>query len=393
MDQTTQQFSADALIAGAERATGLSDWGDDDFHTALTRLIASAEAEAGLSAIGRERLRVWLALRLDQRLRMIEDRKRMPAIAGQEIDRPVVIMGLPRAGTTYLHRLMGLHPEMIAPRWWQLYFTSPPPNDPAIDHAPTVRRMREFMEFQGWYAPEIMAAHTTDPEEPEEDIFFFEFSFVSMYFTGYLEIPSYLQYVFGRGFEDSFRWHRRCLQALQYGAPGKRFMLKAPGHTIFTDLLVRHYPDVTLIQNHRDPSRVMASVFSAMSANRATMSDRPRLFGRDEAIAFMEMYAQGLVEAARRRDDPAFAGRFLDVHYLDLERDPVGCVRRAYAHADIAFTPEVEARIGNWIAANRKGKHGKHQYALADYGLTAADVHRVFADYIERFGVEREDGD
>ena len=386
------RLSADELIAAAEQQAGLSDWGEDDFRTPLAALVESAEEEACLSTIGRERLRKWVTLRLEQRLKMIEDRKRLPVIAEQAIDRPVFIMGLPRAGTTYLHKLMGLHPDMLTPLFWQLFLTSPPPHDPAIDHSSEIARMNAFMGEQGWYAPEIARAHIHHPEEPEEDIFAFEYSMVSMYFTGYLDVPSYLQYIFGRGFDDSFLWHKRFLQALQYGTQDKRFMLKAPGYTLYTQQLLQHYPDAVLIQNHRDPSKVMASVFSTMSATRGTMSDRPQQITRDQAIEFMTMYAQGLVTAAEQRSQPSVAGRFADIHYLNLERDPLGCVRRASAHAGIAFGPDEEARIVDWAATNRKGKHGKHQYALADYGLTQRDVHAVFADYIERFDVEREDG-
>ncbi len=384
------KLDAIALIEEAQRTAGLSDWGEDDFRSPLKVLVNAAETEADLSAIGRERLRTWLLLRLEQRLRMIDDRKRLPGIAAQVIDRPVAIMGLPRAGTTYLHRLMSLKPDMLAMLYWQLFLGSPPANDPAIDHRPQIERFRKFMEFQGWFSPEIMRTHNMDPQEPEEDIFTFEYSMVSMYFTGYLDVPSYLQYIFERGFTDAFAWHRRALQALQYGMTGKRFMLKAPGYTVFTEQLIAEYPDITLIQNHRDPSKVMASVFSTMSASRVTMSDRPQLIGREEALAFMEMYNQGLMASAAKREDPGYARRFIDVHYIDLERDPVGCVRRAYAHADIEFTPADQLRIEEWIAHNRKGRHGKHRYALADYGVTQSDVHAIFADYIERFGIERE---
>lgn len=387
-----QPISAPELIAEAERLTGLADWGEDDFRTPLEALVKSAEAEAGLSAIGYERLRVWLAMRLEQRLRMIEDRKRMPAITAQVIDRPAFIMGLPRAGTTYLHRLMSLHPDMLAASFWQLYLTSPPPNDPTIDHAPQIRRMDEYMEFQGWYSPEMSKVHTHHPEEPEEDIFCFEYSMVSMYFTGYLDVPGYLNYIFSRGFKSAVEWHHRFLQALQYGTRDKRFMLKAPGHSLHVDLLLDTYPDAKMIQNHRDPSKVMASVFSLLTASRRLFSDRTQQVTREQAIEFMERYAEGLAGSARQRADPAFDSKFLDVHYLDLERDPIGCVRKACAHVDVAFTPEHQARIDAWIAENRKGKHGKHRYALADYGLSQDDVHAIFSDYIERFGVEREPG-
>ena len=39
------------------------------------------------------------------------------------------------------------------------------------------------------------------------------------------------------------------------------------------------------------------------------------------------------------------------------------------------------------LDANPQGKHGKHDYALEDYGLTRESVYAHFGDYIERFGI------
>lgn len=384
-------LSASELIENAERVTGFCDWGDDDFRTALEVLVQSAEDEAQMTSLGRERVRTWLALLLEQRLKLMEDRKRYPGITEQSIVRPVFIMGLPRAGTTFLHRLISLHPDTLTTRWWELFVPSPPPNDPDIDHRPQIALMDEFMRFQGWYDADVMRSHKHHPEEPEEDMFATFYSLIAMYFSGYLDVPSYLQYIAGRGPADSFAWHRRVLQAIQYGTSGKRFMLKAPGHTLHVPQLLENYPDAVLIQNHRDPSRVMASVFSNMSATRSKISDRAQLIGRDEALAFMEMYAQGLVSAAEQRDKLKGGNLFMDVHYLDLVRDPLACVKAACRHADLEFTDRLEEQVLDWTKANRQDKYGKHKYALADYGLTQADVHSVFADYLERFRIEREE--
>src|SRR5512145_2395715 len=119
-------LSASELIENAERVTGLRDWGDDDFRTALDVLVRSAEDEAQMTSLGRERIRTWLALLLEQRLKLIEDRKRCPGITEQSIVRPIFIMGLPRAGTTFLHRLLSLHTETLTTRWWDLLVPSPP---------------------------------------------------------------------------------------------------------------------------------------------------------------------------------------------------------------------------------------------------------------------------
>lgn len=384
------RLDADLLIAEAEKETGLSDWGEDDFRGALVVLVRAAETEGEMTTLGRERIRTWLAMLLEQRLKMMEDRKRIPQIAEQIISKPVFIMGLPRAGTTFLHRLMSLHPDMLTTRWWELFLPSPPPNDASVDHSPQIARMDEFMEYQGWYSPDVMRAHTHHPEEPEEDMFATFYSMVSRYFTGYLNVPSYVEYIDSRGSDDSFLWHRRVLQAIQYGTRGKRFMLKAPGHTLHVPQLLEHYPDAFLIQSHRDPSRVIASVFSNMSATRSKISDREQQIGRDEALDFMDGYVRGLMVAARQRSELGMADRFFDVHYLDFVRDPLACVKETFRHADLECTPELEDSIVDWTRKNRKGKYGKHRYALSDHGLTQDDVWKAFKPYLDTFDIEQE---
>lgn len=378
------------LLHEAETETGLDDWGDDRFRVPLRVLLTSIVAESDLHDRGVQRAREWIALRLVQRLRMIEDRKRRPEIGAQSIDRPIFLMGFPRAGTTYLHSLLDVGPETVAPLYWQLCLPSPPPNDPGIDHSRSVRQIQDMLGRQGWLSPEIARTHHHAADLPEEDYFAFEYSFVSTGFMGFFEVPTYLREVITGDFADAYRWHRRVLQALQVGVEGRRWMLKAPEHTMHVDSLLAEYPDALLVQHHRDPAKVMASVFSVLTACRANYVAGAKRLSEGEARQFMHMYAAGVEHAMRRREDPTLNVRFCDVHYLDLERDPLRCVRRVYDHAGLDFTPSSEAAVAGWVIDNRKGKHGKHQYLLADYGLSGDEVREAFSSYIKRFQVELE---
>lgn len=206
-----------------------------------------------------------------------------------------------------------------------------------------------------------------------------------------MDIPGYAAKVLAKGFAPAYRWHKYALQSAQVGLPGERWTLKAPEHTLHLAELTAEYPDALFVLQHRDPSRVAASVLSVMSRNRAGYTDRDTAIREPEARAFMQMYAAGLTKALGARHDPAMNARFVDIHYLELERDPIGCVRQVYDHISEPFTPALEAGVRQWIAGNRKGKHGKHRYRLADYGLAQAEVHEMFAEYIDRFDVELED--
>lgn len=385
-----EPLSAEQMCRDAERATGLSDWGGDAFRGPFDQLIRALNEEASLHEQGRQRVVQWLGLRLEQRLKLFEDRKRIPAIAQQAIERPVFVAGLPRAGTTLLHSLLATDPANIAPLHWQMLMPSPPPNDPTIDHGPARALMAQLFDDQGWTSPAIKPIHEYNPLGAEECSTLFEMSFINTNFIGYWQIPSYLQVLAG-GFVPAYEMHRKGLQALQYGTQGRRWVLKAPEHTMHLSDLLTVYPDARLVQHHRDPAKSMASTLSVLTAQFPLYSARTA-HKVDPAAArgLLQMYAGALEHIISRRQEPALGQAFTDVHYLELERDPIGVLKRVYRDTGLAWSDSVQQGITAWLQANRKGKHGAHRYNIADYGMTREEVWELFAPYIRHFDIELE---
>lgn len=382
-------LDAAAMLAEAERNTGLTDWGGDEFRHPFEVLVRSINDDAQLHAQGHARTRQWLMLRLEQRLRMFDDRKRIPAIAAQNIEKPIFMTGMARAGTTYLHSLVGCDPANLMPLHWQMNMPSPPPNDPAIDHAPAIRAMRDMMAFQGWSSPEMLAIHPYDACGPEECGVLFEPSFINTNFLGYWDLQGYIEILAGDA-TPAYRTHRQVLQSLQYGTSGRRWVLKAPVHILHLKELLAVYPDAALVQNHRDPCKVMASMFSLLSAQQHLYSDKKVHLSREAAIGLLDMYVQAFDYVIALRKDPAMNARFVDVGYLDLERDPIGVVRKVYAGTGMTLTPQAQRAMETWKAAHRKGRHGSHRYSLENYGLSREFVLDKFERYIRRFNIELE---
>jgi hypothetical protein len=135
---------------------------------------------------------------------------------------------------------------------------------------------------------------------------------------------------------------------------------------------------------HRDPAEVVGSACSLLKEVRLMYSDDVDLpsIGENLLETFDVMLERS--EAFRRRH-----GRdaILDVHYADVMRDPIGSVAAIYRRFGEPFTREAEAAMEAYLAANPKGKHGRHAYSLEDYGLTARSVRARFADYIERYDI------
>jgi hypothetical protein len=384
------QLNAATMIAEAERLTGLGDWGGGEFRAPFERLIRSINEESALNALGYERTVSRIQQRLNERLRLFEERKRRPEIAEQKIERPVFVVGLPRAGTTYTHALLGADPGNIAPIGWQLFVPTPPPNDPAIDHSAAIREAQEIVEFQGWNQQHIKALHDYNTLHPEECARIFEMTFHNLALVAYWKIPGYMM-ALDYDCTPAYELHKKVLQALQVGVQGtKRWVLKSPEHTTQLESLLKVYPDAMLVQNHRDPSKVMASLASIMSGLQKLSTDQAPEISRPFMLGLMQALASGQERLIQLRQNPEIDKHFIDVSYLDLERNPLAVMQRIYERTDMPFNQAAKDGISHWVETHRKGKHGKHGYSLKSVSVTQAEVHAMFRNYLERFEIELE---
>jgi hypothetical protein len=379
------RLDAEALLGEARHRTGLEDFGDGDFREALDRLLGSFEHEASLSLIGRIAARQDLTRLLANRLRLVEDRRRHPEIAAEEIRRPLFVTGLPRTGTTLLHGLLAQDPASRVPLHWETIYPSPPPErsryltDRRIEAAE--RQVRWFHRLQ----PDIRRIHAVGARLPEECLVITSHSFLSFQFQTTHAVPSYEAWLEAHDLRRCYEWHRRFLQHLQHRCHGERWVLKAPAHLFGLPALFAAYPDAGVIFTHRDPLEVAPSLASLTTVLRRTFSD-----GVEPVAVAGEMtarWAAGIERALRDRDRGcAPASQFLDVQYDDLTRDPIGTVRRLYTHYDLPFTPLAEERMRRFLAANPKDKHGRHVYSLEQFGLDREGERERYRRYRRRFG-------
>lgn len=379
------RLDPDVLCEEACRRTGLEDFDDDGvFDEALGRVVRSMRHESGLSLVGRIAARQDLLRLLANRLRLVADRGRFPEIAAEKVRRPLFVTGLPRTGTTLLHGLLAQDPANRAPLHWEMIFPSPPPERArfATDRriAAAERQLRWFQRLQ----PDLERIHPVGARMPEECLVITSHSFLSFQFQTTHHVPSYEAWLEAHDLRACYEWHRRFLQHLQWRCAGERWVLKAPAHLFGLPALFASYPDAGVIFTHRDPLEVAPSLASLTTTLRSTFSstvDRVAV-GRE----MTDRWARGIERALRDRDAGcAPAGQFLDVHYTQLLRDPIGTVRTIYRHYDLPFTAEAEARMRDFLAENPKDKHGRHRYTLADFGLDADEERARYARYRRRF--------
>jgi hypothetical protein len=172
------------------------------------------------------------------------------------------------------------------------------------------------------------------------------------------------------------------LQHLQWRNPRERWVLKVQEHMYHMPQLVAAYPEAVVIQAHRDPVTVIASISRLIQVirNNSFAVQDPVALGRE----MLELWNHGLVRLMEyRAAHPQL--QVYDLSYRELAADPVKAVRGIYHRLGIMFREESEAGIRRWLAENPADKHGRHKYKLEDYGLTQNDVKAVYGPYMEAY--------
>lgn len=389
---TAEEFpEAEAMLRAAQASTGLDDWGGEalfgaEFVTLFTAMRNSIVTDAQLLPHALAGAELRLRAMAETRLRVIEDRKLDPGIAAEVIRAPIIVLGLPRAGSTFLHTLLAQDPANRAPLSWEMLLPSPPPtgDDPA-----RIALAERLLDGIGELDPRMRDFHHGGPREPEECQMMFEHVALGDILPGHWRLSSYNKVRAGVRDAVPYGTHHMVLQALQHGQPGRRLALKYPGHIFHLDALLAHYPDALLVQTHRDPAKVIASVTATVAMMRRVCSNAPL---REESIAKgnLAAYARVLAETmARRAADPALDQQICDVHFRGLIADPIGTVRAVYAHFGLALSSEAEVAMRAWLQ-NAESHMAKRKFTLAEFGLGEDDVEAGFAGYIEHYGIARE---
>lgn len=375
-------LSVDTLVEQARATTGLHEFGEETFLEALCILVRSINEEAQLNAFGWERERSELVRLLANRLRLHRLLTDHPEIRDEIVEAPVVVVGLQRSGTTKLFRVMASDPQWLSPLMWEVLHPAPP--EPGMPD----QRIQWAHE---WCAPlkaaGMDAAHRLEPEGNEQESFMMVASF-RVPFPG-LSTPTHHQWCETADYRPVYENLRDQLKVLQWrraqvgrSTRGKRWMLKTPSHLHNLPALKAAFPDIKIVMTHRHPKTSVASMLAIVELHRRMLSDNVdrallgRTWLRDLALAMHRSMAFR---------DSCGPDAILDVSFRDVVHDAGGTVRRIYDHVGAPFTVTTQNALVAWEEENPEGKHGAHKYALADFGLSEADIEREFADYLTRF--------
>jgi hypothetical protein len=369
------------LHASASRRTGLTDFGADDYTDGFSVLLESCAAEAGFTPLGAKAQRAFLRGALAARLFSEAAWQAHPEHARVGIDRPVFVTGLPRTGTTALHRLLTADPASQGLEVWLAQVPQPRPPRPTWPDNPVFQLIQAGFSRHHEEHPEFMGVHYMAADQVEECWQLLQQSMRSISFETLAHVPGYSAWLRGQDWTGAYLRHRRNLQMIGLHDADRRWVLKNPSHLFALDALLAVYPDALIIQTHRAPQTAIASACSLAAHAAAGWS--PVFAGAVIGRTQLDLWARGLslFTAERARHDQA---RFHDVYYDDLVADPVGTVEAIYQRFGLDLTGEAADAIRSLAAASapsRAGPVAAHQYRLEDFGLTGEQVDERFAAY------------
>jgi hypothetical protein len=378
------------ILEAARQATGLSDFGSDDFRPRLRLWLSETNADADLSALGRATIYHLVFTYAVNRLRIEDTIKRHPEILDIKIDRPIIVAGLPRSGTTYLQGLLSADTRLRSLPMWEAMCPVPGPDDeprPGDDNPRRTRAQEAWSRFDA-IVPYTKNIHEMSPDHVSEDIELQCLDFGSYYIEWRINAPRWRDYYLQTDHTPIYSYMKKALQVLTWFKGPNRWALKCPQHMEQLIPLAAVFPDATVVLTHRDPvASIQSALVGVCYVSRIT---RNRIAGEEVAAYWVDRYER-LLEACVRDRAGLSDARAIDVYFDKLMADPMTVVAEIYAKAGLQLTKEAQKQMSEFNQENQRGKHGKILYNLRrDFGLRASEIRKKFRRYSERFPVRIE---
>lgn len=378
-------LDGDELLSAAERTIGgappRGDFGDAAWRERFVQLARALDA-APMTVVGRLMTREELLRGLRTRLLLTRELDAHSAIADETVVAPVIVTGPARSGTTILFELLSLDPTLRAPLACEALHPLPrrTPGDRSERRAWSECEQELWADVQ----PELAAIHELRSDLPVECVTLTIPSFAGSHWMMVAQLGG----DWAMDVDVNYVFERRLLQVMQHGETPRTWLLKTPGHLMTMEQLFAAFPDAWIVQTHRDPAKTMPSTVSTTAMVQWLRTENVDAAGLAQAIQMAFSYA--LNHSVELRTGGPYTGRFVDVHFDRMMRDPVAELGQAYERMGRPLTREHAERIRAYLRDKPKGKFGTHQYAPEDWGFTAAELRADLKPYIDHFGVALE---
>ncbi len=381
------QSFADAFDQAHELAAqeaAWSDFGEPDYRLGLRVLLQSMDYDPVFTDFGRRVAWGMVVRTLAARAGAIKSMAQNPGFDREPIRKPVVITGIPRTGTTALHKLMAVDPQFQGLQGWLIDAPMPRPRQETWADQPAFQAAVARLNARFAATPDLRAAHNMVAEEVDECLGVLSQSFASNIWTCGWSSATYDAWWRIQSERPAYRHLRRVLQLIGSPEPEKRWLLKNPGHIANLDLLFETFPDAMVVQTHRDPAKALPSLCEILKKSHPMMEvGREKLWAQILGIRETEKWAKAVRDAEPVREGRR--GQVMDVIHGDFHRDPLAVIRRIYAFVELELAPDVEAAMRQRISEDPERAHGQHRYDVTEFGLTEDEIRERFGDYIDQF--------
>ncbi|WP_235534186.1 sulfotransferase family protein [Sphingopyxis sp. Root154] len=381
----SQVPNRDVLVARACEQTGLSDFGNTWFFANIDALIPALNTEARLSEAGVTSASAMIVNGLVNRLRHVDLIKRHPEILDEKVEVAAVVVGLPRTGSTMLHRMLASAPGMTGTRWFETQNYAPFPGEERGNPEPRREAARGFLDYMLATIPDLMSIHPMSIDQPDEELIILGQLYSSTMIEGTYYVPGYARWLTDNDRIQCYRDLKQILQSLQWqdqSRAGAKWVLKTPGHLLALDAVIEVFPEAKIVMTHRDPVATVPSYCSMEHSLYQMVSDR---VDPASVAAFWVPRLAELLDRFMAVRGQVAGQNFIDVRYADLLDDPIGEGVRVLEAAGIDVTDTVCAGMAEWTEANKREDRAPHKYALEDFGLDRSGVEQRFAAYRAAF--------
>ena len=378
----------EGLVTRACERAGLDDFGGDSWREGLALLVQTVESAPGVNAGGRDFVYGQFVDALWNRLRVVDYLRQHPEVAAERVERPLVVLGLPRTGTSLASYLLDQDPNRRSLLTWEAENSVPPPSPETLRIDPRCLKKKAELEAlaEGLKAANIPMVHWDDADGPTECMFVQNQDFRAYLWEAFMPTSAYADWLMDADMTSTYAYERSVLQMLQSRAPGV-WSLKMPSHAVHIDALLSTFPDVRIVWAHRDPFKATASFLRLNYLSRAVLgADIDVTDVVSNVLRQLQAHVARPLQARQRIGDD----RFFDLHYAALLRDPIGVMRSLYEWAGDELTPSTEDAMLQWLKRNPQDRFGVQPYSLDGSGVTIGDLEPVFDQYLSTFDIELE---
>lgn len=375
----------DVLVSEACAQTALSDFGDTWFFANIDALIPSLNAQARLSEAGEYGARHMITSALVNRLRHVQLLKDNSEILDEVVSVKAVLTGLPRTGSTMLHRMLASAPNLTGVRWYETQ--NYVPLDGEVRGAPEPRReaAKGVLAYMLDAIPELMTIHPMDIDQADEEVIILGQLFSSSMIESTYFVPDYAKWLSEQDPRKAYDDLIQILQSLQWQDPsrkGKDWVLKTPGHLMGLGTVLDVFPDAKIVMTHRDPVSTIPS-YCSMEASLYKMGSENishEMIG-EYWMARLKDWLDNFM-AVRRS---AGSARFIDVSYKDLLNSAAEMGAQVLEKTGIPMSADIQNGMEDWIEANRREHRAAHKYTLDDFGLSKDAIETEYKAYRDMF--------